>query len=87
MPICSGDYERTGGDRRGRRIDGRNRKDVVWAMAIRMDPAGDITLVENTPIDYLDFASPESGLGLNIRLDAITHGRPRPRESEARRFA
>ena len=36
----------------------------------RMDPARDITLIENTPIDYLDFASPESGLGSKIGLDA-----------------
>lgn len=51
-------------------IDARSWKDVMWAIATRMDPARDITIVENTPIDYLDFASPESGLGSKIGLDA-----------------
>ncbi len=51
-------------------IDVRDWKDVVWAMTTRVDPARDITLVENTPIDYLDFASPVSGLGSKIGLDA-----------------
>jgi len=51
-------------------IDARDWKDVMWAMATRMDPARDITVVENTPIDYLDFASPVSGLGGKIGLDA-----------------
>jgi 4-hydroxy-3-polyprenylbenzoate decarboxylase len=53
-------------------IDARNWKDVMWAVSTRMDPARDITLVENTPIDYLDFASPVSGLGSKIGLDATT---------------
>ena len=44
-------------------IDARDWKDVMWAISTRMDPARDITVIENTPIDYLDFASPESGLG------------------------
>ena len=51
-------------------IDARDWKDVMWALATRMDPARDITVIENTPIDYLDFASPESGLGSKIGLDA-----------------
>jgi len=51
-------------------VNVRDWKDVVWAMTTRMDPARDITLVENTPIDYLDFASPESGLGSKIGMDA-----------------
>ena len=51
-------------------IDARDWKDVMWAVATRMDPARDITIIENTPIDYLDFASPESGLGSKIGLDA-----------------
>jgi len=42
----------------------------MWAISTRMDPVRDVTLVENTPIDYLDFASPESGLGGKIGLDA-----------------
>ncbi|MFO0988172.1 MAG: UbiD family decarboxylase [Alphaproteobacteria bacterium] len=51
-------------------IDARSWKDVIWAIATRMDPARDLTIVENTPIDYLDFASPVSGLGSKIGLDA-----------------
>jgi len=51
-------------------VDARNWKDVMWAVSTRMDPARDITVIENTPIDYLDFASPVSGLGSKIGLDA-----------------
>ena len=51
-------------------IDARDWKDVMWAISTRMDPARDITVIENTPIDYLDFASPVSGLGGKIGLDA-----------------
>jgi len=51
-------------------IDARDWKDVMWAVSTRMDPARDVTLVDNTPIDYLDFASPVSGLGSKIGLDA-----------------
>jgi 4-hydroxy-3-polyprenylbenzoate decarboxylase len=51
-------------------IDVRDWKDVIWAITTRMDPARDCTLIENTPIDYLDFASPVSGLGSKIGLDA-----------------
>lgn len=51
-------------------IDCRDWKDVIWAISTRMDPARDTTLVENTPIDYLDFASPVSGLGGKMGLDA-----------------
>jgi len=51
-------------------IDARNWEDVIWAISTRTDPARDITLVENTPIDYLDFASPVSGLGSKMGLDA-----------------
>ena len=53
-------------------IDARDWKDVMWAVSTRMDPARDVTIVENTPIDYLDFASPEPGLGAKIGLDATT---------------
>jgi 4-hydroxy-3-polyprenylbenzoate decarboxylase len=53
-------------------IDARSWKDVMWAVSTRMDPARDITVIENTPIDYLDFASPVSGLGSKIGLDATT---------------
>jgi len=51
-------------------IDARNWKDVMWAVSTRMDPARDITVIENTPIDYLDFASPVSGLGGKLGMDA-----------------
>ena len=51
-------------------IDARNWDDVWWAITTRMDPARDCTMIENTPIDYLDFASPVSGLGSKIGLDA-----------------
>ncbi len=57
-------------------IDARDWKDVIWAVSTRMDPARDITLVENTPIDYLDFASPESGLGSKVGLDATNKWAP-----------
>ncbi len=56
-------------------IDVRDWKAVVWALTTRMDPVRDMTLVENTPIDYLDFASPVSGLGGKVGLDA-THKWP-----------
>jgi len=48
----------------------RDWKDVIWAMTTRMDPARDTVMIENTPIDYLDFASPVSGLGSKIGFDA-----------------
>ncbi|NDY82966.1 UbiD family decarboxylase [Orrella sp. NBD-18] len=51
-------------------INPRDWKDVVWAMTTRMDPVRDTVLVENTPIDYLDFASPVSGLGGKMGMDA-----------------
>ncbi|MDE2235830.1 MAG: 4-hydroxy-3-polyprenylbenzoate decarboxylase [Gammaproteobacteria bacterium] len=56
-------------------INVRDWKDVIWAVSTRMDPARDCTSVENTPIDYLDFASPVSGLGSKIGFDA-THKWP-----------
>ena len=51
-------------------VNVRDWNDVIWAMTTRMDPARDTTIVENTPIDYLDFASPVSGLGGKIGFDA-----------------
>ncbi|WP_058534141.1 4-hydroxy-3-polyprenylbenzoate decarboxylase [Legionella saoudiensis] len=51
-------------------VDARNWQDVVWAMTTRMDPARDTVMVDNTPIDYLDFASPVSGLGSKMGMDA-----------------
>ena len=51
-------------------IDVRDWKEVIWAMTTRMDPVRDTMLIANTPIDYLDFASPVSGLGGKMGLDA-----------------
>jgi 4-hydroxy-3-polyprenylbenzoate decarboxylase len=51
-------------------IDVRNWSEVIWAITTRMDPVRDTLLVENTPVDYLDFASPVSGLGSKIGFDA-----------------
>ncbi len=48
----------------------------MWAVSTKMDPARDITVIEGTPIDYLDFASPESGLGSKIGLDATDKWEP-----------
>lgn len=48
----------------------RDWKEVIWALTTRVDPARDTLLVENTPIDYLDFASPVSGLGSKMGIDA-----------------
>jgi 4-hydroxy-3-polyprenylbenzoate decarboxylase len=56
-------------------VDIRDWKEVVWAITTRVDPVRDTTLVESTPIDYLDFASPVSGLGGKMGLDA-THKWP-----------
>jgi 4-hydroxy-3-polyprenylbenzoate decarboxylase len=67
-------------------IDARNWKDVMWALSTRMDPARDITLVENTPIDYLDFASPESGLGSKIGLDATNKWPPETKREWGRKM-
>ena len=67
-------------------IDARDWKDVMWAVSTRMDPARDITIVENTPIDYLDFASPEPGLGAKIGLDATTKIGPETGRSWGRRI-
>lgn len=51
-------------------IDARNWQDVIWALTTRVDPTRDTTLIDNTPIDYLDFASPVSGLGSKMGIDA-----------------
>jgi len=75
-------------------IDVRSWEDVIWAITTRMDPARDTTLVENTPIDYLDFASPVSRLGSKMGLDATNKwpgetrrewGRPILRDEAVRR--
>lgn len=51
-------------------VNARKWEDVIWAITTRMDPARDTVVIENTPIDYLDFASPVSGLGSKMGLDA-----------------
>ncbi|OGI43470.1 MAG: 3-octaprenyl-4-hydroxybenzoate decarboxylase [Candidatus Muproteobacteria bacterium RBG_16_64_11] len=75
-------------------INVRDWQDVIWAMSTRMDPARDSLIVENTPIDYLDFASPAPGLGGKIGFDATNKwpgetdrrwGRPIAMSEEVRR--
>ena len=75
-------------------VDARSWTDVVWALTTRVDPARDTVLVERTPIDYLDFASPEVGLGSKMGIDATrkwpgethrTWGRPIAMDPEVRR--
>jgi 4-hydroxy-3-polyprenylbenzoate decarboxylase len=51
-------------------VNARDWKEVIWAITTRMDPIRDTTMIDNTPIDYLDFASPVSGLGSKMGLDA-----------------
>ena len=51
-------------------INPRVWKDVIWAITTRMDPKRDMVIIDNTPIDYLDFASPVSGLGSKVGFDA-----------------
>lgn len=53
-------------------VNARDWKDVIWAITTRMDPIRDTVLVDNTPIDYLDFASPVAGLGSKMGLDATS---------------
>ena len=67
-------------------INARDWKDVMWAISTRMDPARDITVIENTPIDYLDFASPESGLGSKIGLDATNKWPPEVKREWGRKI-
>jgi 4-hydroxy-3-polyprenylbenzoate decarboxylase len=75
-------------------IDIRDWKEVVWAITTRVDPARDSTIVESTPIDYLDFASPVSGLGSKMGIDATNKwpgesarrwGRPIAMDAEVKR--
>ncbi len=68
-------------------INPRDWKDVMWAISTRMDPARDITLIENTPIDYLDFASPESGTGSKVGLDATNKVAPETHREWGRKIA
>ncbi|MGB0683505.1 MAG: UbiD family decarboxylase [Magnetovibrionaceae bacterium] len=57
-------------------INPRDWNDVIWALSTQVDPARDVTMIENTPIDYLDFASPESGLGSKMAIDATSKIEP-----------
>ncbi len=75
-------------------IDIRDWKEVIWAITTRVDPARDTLIAENTPIDYLDFASPVSGLGSKMGIDATNKwpgetgrywGRPIVMDAEVRR--
>ncbi len=62
-------------------IDARDWNDVIWAITTRMDPKRDTVMIDNTPIDYLDFASPVSGLGSKMGLGCHPQvaGRDQPR--------
>ena len=51
-------------------INCRSWEEVMWAISTKFDPSRDATIIDNTPIDYLDFASPENGLGGKIGIDA-----------------
>jgi 4-hydroxy-3-polyprenylbenzoate decarboxylase len=53
-------------------IDVRDWKEVIWALSTRVDAARDTLIVEHTPIDYLDFASPVAGLGSKMGIDATS---------------
>ncbi len=65
-------------------IDVREWKDVIWAMTTRMDPGRDTVIIDNTPIDYLDFASPVAGLGSKIGFDATNKWRGETRREWGR---
>ena len=67
-------------------IDARNWTDVLWAISTNVDPARDVTVIENTPIDYLDFASPEPGLGSKMGIDATTKIAPETSREWGRRI-
>lgn len=67
-------------------LNARDWTDVIWAMSTNMDPARDITVIENTPIDYLDFASPEDGLGSKIGLDATAKWPPETKREWGRKI-
>jgi 4-hydroxy-3-polyprenylbenzoate decarboxylase len=68
-------------------INVRDWKEVMWAVSVNMDGARDITVIENTPIDYLDFASPESGLGAKLGFDATTKIPPETKRDWGRRIS
>jgi 4-hydroxy-3-polyprenylbenzoate decarboxylase len=57
-------------------INARDWNDVIWAISTNVDPSRDLTVIEGTPIDYLDFASPETGLGGKMGIDATAKMEP-----------
>ncbi len=67
-------------------IDARDWKDVIWAVSTNVDPARDVTMIEGTPIDYLDFASPESGLGSKMGVDATAKWPPETKREWGRKI-
>ncbi len=67
-------------------LDARNWTDVVWAISTNVDPARDITTIKHTPIDYLDFASPDSGLGSKMGIDATTKIPPETKRKWGRKI-
>jgi 4-hydroxy-3-polyprenylbenzoate decarboxylase len=67
-------------------INTRDWKDVIWAVSTNVDPGRDITVIENTPIDYLDFASPESGLGGKLGIDATAKIPPETKREWGRKI-
>jgi len=67
-------------------INARDWNDVIWAISTNVDPARDTTFIENTPIDYLDFASPESGLGSKMGIDATTKLEPETKREWGRQI-
>lgn len=67
-------------------INARDWNDVMWAISTNVDPARDVTMIENTPIDYLDFASPESGLGSKMGIDATTKMEPETKREWGRKI-
>ena len=67
-------------------IDVRKWDDVIWTISTQVDPARDTFTIENTPIDYLDFASPESGLGSKMGIDATTKMPPETRREWGKRI-
>lgn len=68
-------------------IDARSWTDVIWAVSTNSDPSRDLTIIENTPIDYLDFASPEEGLGGKLGIDATRKWPPETRRKWGTRLA
>ncbi len=68
-------------------IDARSWTDVVWAISTRVDPGRDLVVIEGTPIDYLDFASPEAGLGGKLGIDATDKWPPETRREWGRKLS